>query len=204
MKISKRVVAKALAHTGCAIPLAGIARDTLTNQLGTDPAETLVRLLGFWGITLLWITLAMTPLRHLTGGSLWIACRRLLGLWCFAYISLHLLAFLVFWCGANLEFIIEETVKRPYVALGLIGWILLVPLAITSTQKARRALGKRWIKLHQLIYPIALLGLVHLIWIEKLDYTKSIIFSIILIFLFFIRFRARQRKPASIECASSA
>lgn len=204
MTVPSRVVAKAIAHLGCSVPLIWLSLDVLGSDLGPDPAEVVVRRLGFWGITLLWCCLAMTPLRHITGKSIWIACRRLLGLWAFTYISLHLSAFLLFWSGADTDVIAEEFVKRPYIALGLAGWILMIPLAATSTQNARRSLGKRWLQLHRLVHVIALLGLAHLIWIEKLDYSKSITFSIILIFLFFIRIRARQRKAPSIECASSA
>lgn len=204
MTVPSRFVAKVIAHLGCSVPLIWLSLDVLGSNLGPDPSEALVRRLGFWGITLLWSCLAMTPMRHLTGKSVWIACRRLLGLWAFIYISLHLSAFLLLWSGADTDVIAEEFAKRPYIALGLAGWILMIPLTITSTQNARRTLGKRWLQLHQLVYVIALLGLAHLIWIEKLDYSKSITFSIILIFLFFIRARARQRKPPSIECASSA
>lgn len=204
MAVPTRNLAKAIAHLGCSVPLIWLSLDVLGSDLGSDPAEAVVRRLGFWGITLLWCCLAMTPLRHITGQSIWIACRRLLGLWAFTYISLHLSAFLLFWSGADADVIAEEFMKRPYIALGLAGWILMIPLAATSTQNARRSLGKRWLQLHRLVHVIALLGLSHVIWIEKLDYSKSITFSIILIFLLFIRVRTRQRKPPSIECASSA
>jgi len=204
MAVPSHVVIKAVAHLGCSVPLIWLLLDVLASDLGPDPAEAVVRRLGFWGITLLWCCLSMTPLRHLTGKSIWIACRRLLGLWAFVYISLHLMSFLVFWCGAEFSVIAEEFAKRPYILLGLTAWLLMIPLAITSTQAARRALGKRWLRLHRLVYLTGLLGLAHLVWIEKLEYSKSIIFGIILIFLFFIRLRARQRKAPSIECASSA
>lgn len=204
MRPAYRNVTKWFAHLSCAVPLALLVVDIVGNRLGPDPAESVVRTLGLWGISLLWGCLAMTPLRLLTGKPLWIAFRRMLGLWAFAYITLHLTAFFLFWSGASVAVVMEELVKRPYIALGFAGWLLLIPLAATSTQKTRRALGRRWITLHKLVYATALLGMAHLVWIEKLEYSKSIIFSIILIFLFFIRLRARQRKAPSIECASSA
>lgn len=151
-----------------------------------------MREFGFWGITWLWCSLAMTPLRIITGRSFWIALRRLFGLWSFAYLMCHLVVFVVMWCGADPGLIWEEVNERPYILIGLVGWMLMIPLAATSMQRARRRLGKRWNDLHKLVFPVAVLGMLHLVWIEKLDYTKSIVFSILLIFFLFVRFRARQ------------
>ena len=191
-------------HLLALIPLLRLLHTAFFGDLGPDPAHYVVRQLGFWGIVLLWTSLAMTPLKTLTGQPYWIGYRRALGLWSFAYICLHLTAFLLFWCGLSVDVITDEIGKRPYILVGLGAWLLMVPLALTSTRNARRRLGRRWNRLHKLVYLIAMLALLHLIWIAKLDYSQSIIFSIILIFLFFIRIRARQSRSTSIECASSA
>ncbi len=192
MKARRIAVIRLGGHLMCLGPILWQIRVAVTGGLGPDPAETLMRNLGFWGITWLWCSLAMTPLRLLTGQSSWIALRRLLGLWSFAYLLCHLLVFLFLWCGGDTALISEEIIKRPYITLGLVAWILMIPLAVTSAQSLRRMLGRRWNSLHKLVFPVAVLGLLHLIWIEKLDYTKSITFSMLLIFFLFIRFRARQ------------
>lgn len=204
MKQRNLKLARAGIHLLAVIPLLMLLRTAYQGDLGPDPAEYVVRELGFWGIVMLWANLSMTPLKNLTSQPYWIGFRRALGLWSFAYICFHLTAFLLFWCGLSPDIITDEIGKRPYILIGLSAWLLMVPLAVTSTRNARRRLGRRWNRLHKLVYPVAVLALLHLIWIAKLDYSKSIIFSIVLIFLFFIRIRARQSKPTSIECASSA
>jgi len=112
MRPAYRNVTKWFAHLSCAVPLALLVVDIVGNRLGPDPAESVVRTLGLWGISLLWGCLAMTPLRLLTGKPLWIAFRRMLGLWAFAYITLHLTAFFLFWSGASVAVVMEELVKH--------------------------------------------------------------------------------------------
>jgi len=170
-------------HLALLLPLGWLLYLGFTGQLGTDPAQRVVRHLGFSGACILWLCLAMTPLRRLTGEPGWIGFRRALGLWAFAYLSLHLLAFVVVWAGLDLAIILEELTKRPYMYVGLVGWLLMVPLAVTSTRSARRRLGRRWQQLHRLIYPVALLGLLHMIWLAKLDYLQPALFGVALLLL---------------------
>lgn len=144
-------------------------------------------------MSLLWACLAMTPLKKLFGQPFWIAARRSLGLWAFFYVTLHLMAFSLLWAGADLAIINEEIRQRPYILLGLSAWILLIPLALTSTRAARRTLGVRWIQLHRTVYIVAFLALAHLLFIAKLDYVKPVAFAIVLIFLFFVRFFVGQK-----------
>lgn len=185
-------------HSVAATPVIWIAVLILSGQIGPDPAETVVRDLGFWALVLLWSSLAMTPLRYMSGGSFWVALRRPLGLWSFAYASLHLAAFLLMWAGLDLTVIADEVRERPYILLGASAWVFMIPLALTSTRKARMTLGHRWTVLHRAVYVVALLALLHLLLVTKLDYVKPLAFAIALIFLFFLRIINRQRRRIAI------
>jgi len=191
-------------HVFAVLPLMQLIWITVNNQLGPDPAQHLVHELGFWGLVFLWCSLAMTPLRVLFGQPYWISLRRPFGLWSFAYICLHLLVFVLAWCGLDITILKEEILERPYILLGVTAWLLMIPLAVTSTQSMRRKLGRKWLTLHRLVYLIAILAFVHLTLAAKLEYVKPLAFGILLIFLFFIRIRARQARSASIKCAPSA
>jgi len=191
-------IARSSVHLLALLPLLELFRSIVTQQIGPDPAEAIVRNLGFWALLSLWCCLAMSPLRYLTGKPFWIAMRRPLGLWAFAYGSLHLAAFLFVWAGADVSIVLDELMERPYILFGVAAWLIMLPLAATSTRKARVALGPRWNQLHRLVYLAALLGLIHLLLIAKLDYVKFLAFSIALIFLFFLRFINRQRRQIAI------
>lgn len=192
------------AHVLAVIPLGNLLWEASQNRLGTDPATYVVHELGFWGLVLLWSSLAMTPLRILLKQPVWVSARRPLGLWSFLYICLHLASFLVAWCGLDPVILKEELLERPYILLGALAWLLMLPLAATSPKVTRRQLGKRWIVLHRLVYGVAVLALLHVSLAAKLEYVKPLAFGILLIFLFFIRIRARQAKAGSIKCAPSA
>lgn len=198
------VRARIAAHGVAVCPLAYLMWQALQDQLGTDPASYIVHELGFWGMVFLWVSLSMTPFRLMLKQPYWLAARRALGLWSFAYICLHLGAFLVAWCGLDLAIIQEEVAERPYVLIGVAAWLLMVPLAMTSTVNLRKRMGKRWIQLHRTVYAVAILALIHLSLVAKLEYVKPLAFGIFLIFLFLIRFKARQAKSNSIKCAPSA
>lgn len=174
-------------HVGSMLPLVWLCYLVFSGNIGVDPAEKVVRELGFFGACFLWGSLAVTPLRLLSGIPQWISYRRALGLWAFAYLSLHLLAFVVIWAGLDWGIVVEEVTKRPYVYIGLFAWLLLVPLALTSTRSARRRLGRRWLVLHKLVYLVAVLGLIHMAWIAKLDYLQVLVFALLLSLLFICR-----------------
>ena len=153
--------------------------------------------LGFYGACILWLTLAITPLKKLTGIASFMAYRRLLGLWSFFYLTLHLLVFVVLWAGLNVAVLLEEVSQRPYIIVGTIAWLLLVPLTITSTRKARRSMGRRWQSLHRLVYIIAVLGLVHITWIAKLDFTQPALFGAVLLVLFGLRIKFKKNRQSA-------
>lgn len=192
-----RVLQKTAVHALLALPLLGLMYLALTQQLGPDPAEHLMKELGFYGACILWLTLAITPLKKLTGIASFIAYRRLLGLWSFFYLTLHLLVFVVLWAGLDVGVLLEEVSQRPYIIVGSIAWLLLVPLTLTSTRKARRSMGRRWQSLHRLVYIIAVLGLVHITWIAKLDFTQPALFGAVLLVLFGLRIKFKKNRQSA-------
>ncbi|MDY7563393.1 protein-methionine-sulfoxide reductase heme-binding subunit MsrQ [Pseudomonas sp. 10B1] len=137
--------------------------------LGPDPGKVMVDRLGLGTLILLLITLAMTPLQRWSGWPGWIAVRRQLGLWCFAYVVLHMSAYAVFILGLDWSQLSVELVKRPYIIVGSLAFLCLLSLAITSNRYSQRRLGGRWKKLHRLIYVILGLGLLHMFWIVRAD-----------------------------------
>ncbi|AWM94302.1 protein-methionine-sulfoxide reductase heme-binding subunit MsrQ [Pseudomonas sp. 31-12] len=137
--------------------------------LGPDPGKVLVDRLGLGTLVLLLITLSMTPLQKLTGWAGWIAVRRQLGLWCFAYVVLHLSGYTAFILGFDWSQLGVELRKRPYIIVGTLGFLGLLALAVTSNRYSQRRLGVRWKKLHRLAYVILGLGLLHMLWIVRAD-----------------------------------
>ena len=186
-------VARPLAHLACALPLAALVLGIAgigPFQLGANPGLTIRDELGEWGLRLLLATLAMTPLRRFTGTPWPLAFRRLLGLWSFAYIALHFVTYFVF-DRASVAAIVEDVAKRPYITIGFLAFVLMIPLAVTSTAGWRRQLGPRWTTLHRLVYPIALLGCWHYWWLVKRDITEPAVYAGILALLLLARVARR-------------
>lgn len=146
--------------------------------LGPDPGKTLVDRLGLGALVLLLLTLAMTPLQKLSGWPGWIAVRRQLGLWCFTYVLLHLSAYYVFILGLDWGQLGIELSKRPYIIVGMLGFVCLFLLAITSNRFAMRKLGSRWKKLHRLVYLILGLGLLHMLWVVRADLEEWTLYAV--------------------------
>jgi len=159
--------------------------------LGANPIEELIHRLGKWGLKFLLLTLAVTPLRKLTGWNVLIRFRRMLGLFAFFYLLLHFLAYSGLDQRFDLAAIFEDIAKRPYITIGLTALLLLIPLALTSTNGMMRRLGKRWQKLHRLVYLIAILGVWHFYWQVKLDTLEPLVYAGILAAL--LGFRVVQR-----------
>jgi len=152
-------------------------------SLGANPIEELLHELGRWGLKFLLLTLAITPVRRWTGWNWLLRFRRMLGLFSFFYILLHFVVYAVLDQGLDLTVIIEDVIKRPYITLGMTGLLLLVPLAATSTKGMMRRLGKRWQKLHRLVYVIAIVGVWHFYWQVKLDTLDATVYAAILLVL---------------------
>lgn len=172
--------------------------------LGPDPGKVLVDRFGLGTLILLLITLAMTPLQRLTGWPVWIAVRRQLGLWCFAYVLMHMTMYALFILGLDWGQLGVELVKRPYIIVGAIAFVGLLALAVTSNRYSQRRLGARWKKLHRLIYVILGLGLLHMFWIVRADLKEWSLYAVIGALLLGLRIpaiarripRAGQGKPA--------
>jgi sulfoxide reductase heme-binding subunit YedZ len=155
--------------------------------LGPDPGKVLVDRLGLGTLILLLITLSMTPLQKLTGWAGWIAVRRQLGLWCFAYVVLHLSGYTAFILGFDWSQLGVELRKRPYIIVGALGFLCLLALAVTSNRYSQRRLGARWKKLHRLVYVILGLGLLHMLWIVRADMKEWAIYAFIGLLLLVLR-----------------
>lgn len=167
-------------------------------SLGANPIEELLHRCGLWGLRLLLVSLAVTPLRHLTGWNWLIRYRRLLGLFAFFYVSMHFVVY--FWLDRQLDIssIAEDIVKRPYITIGMVALLLLVPLAVTSTKGMMRRLGRRWQRLHRLVYAVAVLGVWHFWWQVKADILEPAIYAAMLAVLLGARWwRSRRTKPVA-------
>lgn len=173
----------------CALlPLAKLIHRVFNYALGANPVEKITHLTGYWTLSFLLITLTISPLRRITGW-LWLTrLRRMLGLFAFFYGCLHFLTYLMLDQFFDWTSIVEDIAKRPYITVGFGCFVLLIPLAITSTNNMMKYLGgKRWRLVHQLIYPIAIGGVVHFWWLVKKDISEPLIFAILLALLLAIR-----------------
>lgn len=176
-------VTKPVVFLICLLPLAVLTARAFSIAgmgLGANPIEALLHELGRWGLKFLLLTLTVTPLRRWTGWNWLIRFRRMLGLFAFFYILLHFVVYAVLDQGLDMAAIIEDVLKRPYITLGMAGLLMLVPLAVTSTKGMMRRLGKRWQKLHRLVYVIAIAGVWHFYWQVKLDALDPILYALVL------------------------
>ena len=175
-------------------PLLSISIHIFQDSLGANPVEFIERHFGKWTLIFLCLTLSMTPLRRITNISQWILYRRMLGLFVFFYASIHLLCYI----GLDYHFawidIKNDIIKHRFVLVGFLGWILLLPLAITSSDKMIRRLKTNWKLLHRLIYVVAILGVLHFIWLVKKDLTEPLIYAAIISILLILRLNIFKRK----------
>ena len=181
------------------IPLAQLIWNIVAQQLGANPVETITHHTGDWTLRFLLLALAMTPLKRLSGWNGCIRVRRMLGLFAFFYASLHLLTYLwidQFFVWADIS---ADVIKRPYITIGMLSFTLLIPLAVTSTDRMIRRLGgRRWRMLHRLVYPAALGGIVHFLWLVKSDYREPLIYLALFGVLLLLRVPLRMRA----QCAT--
>ncbi len=195
-------VAKIAVFAACSLPLMflvlrgfGIAGPSL----GPNPVEAIMDVFGKWGLRLLLVTLAVTPLRTMLRAPLLLGLRRMLGLFAFTYLALHFLTWLTLDRWFDVAAMLEDVVKRPFITVGLSALLLLVPLAVTSTAGWIRRLGRRWQLLHRLVYPAAILGCVHFWWQVKADLREPLVYSVVLLLLLgwrLVRARASARARA--------
>ncbi len=174
-------------------PLGLLLYDALTGNLEAEPIKDVTHRTGWWTLTLLMVTLAITPLRHITGWKQIVKLRRPIGLFAFFYATLHVLIYFGLDQLFAFDYILEDIAKRPYITLGFTAWLMLIPLTITSTKGWIRRLGKRWQKLHRLVYVVAVLGVVHFYWLVKADVREPLIFAGVLAILLAFRLRWLKR-----------
>ncbi|HET9694063.1 MAG TPA: protein-methionine-sulfoxide reductase heme-binding subunit MsrQ [Steroidobacteraceae bacterium] len=198
---------KPLAFLLCALPLAWLAGRTFevgSLTLGPNPVEALIHGLGSWGLRLLLLTLCVRPLAVVLRQPRLMRLRRMLGLFAFTYLVLHFLAWLVIDRALDFAGILPDIAKRPYVTVGFTALLLLIPLAVTSTDRWMRRLGRRWHALHRLIYPAALLGCLHFLWLVKADWREPALYLAIFALLMGWRWHQRPRRRAAVPAAISA
>lgn len=175
----------------CLLPLLLLSVQLGTGQMGPDPAKRLMQGTGEWGLRgLVWVLLA-APLAK-RGWPTLFRFRRVLGLSLFVYVSLHLLLFAQVYVGWSLTLLAEELKERPYVLVGFSAWMIMLPLAITSTDRARRWLGRRWKQLHRLIYPATVLAWLHVFWLVRSDVGEALLYGVIFAALLLWRARRAQ------------
>ena len=172
----------------CLIPLLVLAWQAVTHHLGANPIDAIADRTGIWTLRLLLITLSVTPARRLTGWNRLIQLRRMLGLFAFFYGSLHFLTYIWLDQFFVVEDIIADVMERPFITVGFTSFVLLIPLAVTSTTTMIKRLGgKWWQRLHRLVYAIAIGGVVHYLWLVKADTRRPLIYGSILGALFVYR-----------------
>jgi sulfoxide reductase heme-binding subunit YedZ len=184
------------------LPFALIVWDAAHDQLGTDPVAQLEHRSGDWTLRLLLLTLAITPLRRLTGYAALLRLRRMLGLFAFFYACVHLATYLVVDLGGYWSQLLSEIAKRPYMTVGFSAWLLLLPLALTSTRAMMRRLGRNWQRLHRLVYPAALLACLHFLWLVKADRREPLLYLAAFAALMLARLvRVVQERPSRRDAA---
>lgn len=179
----------------CLGPAAWLLLSALRGDLGPDPVAVLTRETGIWALRLLLATLAMTPLRLLTGSPVPIRIRRMLGLFAFFYALVHLLVYVVLDLRGYWSQVFDDILQRPYITFGALALLLLIPLAVTSTRAMMRRLGRHWQHLHRLIYPAAILACLHFYWGAKADVRTPLLYGGILVAL--LAFRLPWRRLSS-------
>lgn len=178
------------------LPLAILIYGGFNDSLGTNPVETLTHETGEWALRLLLITLCVTPLRKISGANWLIKLRRMLGLFAFFYACLHFVTYIWLDQFFDLKEILIDIPKRPFITIGFISFVLLVPLAVTSTNAMQRRLKKSWLTLHKLIYVIPMLVIVHFIWSLKADYSEPLFYAVVFLLLLSIRvYYTRKKAP---------
>jgi sulfoxide reductase heme-binding subunit YedZ len=177
----------------CLIPLGLLVWNFIQGELGANPIEAVIHTTGDWTLRLLLISLSITPLKIITGNAYWIRFRRMLGLFAFFYATLHLCSYVVLDQFFDWSEIIRDIIKRPYITVGFLAWVLMIPLAITSTRKMMSRLGSRWKRLHKLVYWIAALGVLHFLWLVKADLREPLLYAGILAVLLLVRLKPKLR-----------
>ena len=177
----------------CLWPLGTIILDIYYNKLGAEPVKKIMNHFGEWTLIFICLTLTMSPLKRITNLSFWIKFRRMLGLFVFFYATIHLLTYVGLDYRFDWEPIINDVLKKKYIFIGFSAWLLLIPLAATSSQKMIKILKRNWKNLHRLVYVIAIFGSLHYIWLSKTIFFKPLIYTLIIVVLLALRIKIKKR-----------
>ena len=176
------------------IPFLAITSKIYFNQLGPEPVKEITHHTGEWTLIFICLTLAMSPLKKFTNLIVWIKLRRMLGLFVFFYATLHMLTYVVIDYRLDFQSISKDIFTKKFIFAGFTAWVLLLPLALTSSKKVVIILKDKWKKIHRLIYVIAILGVIHFIWLVKKDLTEPLIYAVIILILLLFRFNFKKYK----------
>lgn len=199
------VLLRALAAGVCAVPLLQLGWYVLGeiespgSALGADPSVAVVRYLGEWSVTWLLVTLTLSTLARRCNWNRLLRVRRMVGLFAFSYVCLHLLAYLGLLAGFEPSRVVDDLTKRPYIMVGFAGFLGLLPLAVTSTRGWQRRLGVRWKRLHRLVYAVCLLAMLHLVWLSKSSYADAFIYGTWTALLLLERLPLVRGRPAALK-----
>ena len=177
----------------CLWPLIVISLDIYYNELGAEPVKKIMNHFGEWTLIFICLTLSMSPLKKFTNLSIWTKFRRMLGLFVFFYATIHLLTYIGLDYRFDWQPILNDVLKKKYIFIGFSAWLLLIPLAITSSKKMIKILKNKWKVLHKLIYVIAIFGSLHYIWLSKTIFFKPLIYTIIIIVLLALRIKIKKK-----------
>ena len=188
-----------------AVPFAALAVAAFSDQLGANPVEKLTHETGEWALRITLLTLAITPLRRLLGWTWLVRQRRMVGLYAFFYATLHFMTYMWLDQFFDWDAIVEDVIKRPYITFGFAAIVLMLPLAVTSPRAmVRRLGGPRWRRLHRLVYPMAILCVLHYLWLVKADYREPLIYSAILAVLLLTRVPWSQLRQSRAQASPAA
>ena len=195
-------VVKVVIFVLCLLPALRLGVLMWRNELGANPIEHITRATGWWTLTMLALTLAVTPLRRILSVNWLLRARRMLGLYCFFYASLHFVTYV--WLDQFFDWpgIVADVIKRPFITVGFSALLAMTPLALTSANAMVRRLGaKRWLALHRLVYLVAILGVVHFLWLVKKDLTEPLVFLGVFVVLLGVRvgYWLRDRRPGALK-----
>ena len=202
-----RLILKPLVFVACLLPALRLAAGAFGIggiSLGADPVAVMLHTCGKWTLNFLLITLCMTPLRDFTRSAIFLRFRRMFGLFAFFYVLLHFSVYLLLDQAGKVGAVWQDIVKRPYITIGMLGLLLLVPLAATSTSRAQRRLGRRWTRLHRLIYVVGLLGVWHYWWGVKKDIREPLLYVCGLALLLGYRLWKQRRAFSPVSVARFA
>jgi sulfoxide reductase heme-binding subunit YedZ len=197
-RIARRL-AKPLLFVLALVPLAGLVFIVLTGRTSANPAEDILLTTGIWALRFLLTTLAITPLRRLTGWNVLIQYRRMLGLFAFFYATVHLFSYIAFDRVFVVNEILADVAKRPFITAGMAAFLCMLPLAVTSTKGWIRRLGRRWQTLHRLVYVSAFAACLHFVWKVKVVIGEPVYYAAILAALLAFRLLWRFRPTGGIR-----